>query len=1239
MFKSPCKITDSAIRRDKYISFLARSLAQPLWKSLVYLSVIAVGNSFSLDPLVAAPLTAPTTIENQATGSFTDGEDPVAQPELIFSNIVKVTVAEVAGITVSSGVASEAPSSVASAGAFQGDGTINAGDIAFFDYVITNAGNDPTQFFIPGAPSSITGGTFDATTNPIQIIAYNPTGTSDIPVTGVTVPASGQRTGPDGTATPSLIPNKNGIIPAGGTVTIRVPIKVNATAAVNSTISVTMGNTPTPLGTNQVYTNNSNLDIYTQDNPDGTTDAGGTVIETAGMPINGDTTNHRQESSNIGTTTIVIEPINITGKVFEDVNYGGGAGRDLTTSTGITRPNVRVELYAADGTYLGATLTDATGKYKFNQFNVTPATAFTSGKSYQVRVVNSFVTSSRSGGCDSTTATLTTAPTSCTQSPVQTFRTLGDTDANSIADPDLHRVGGELPAKLDADSNLTSQNLSALTVGTKAVESLTTVTLGTAALSGVDFGYNFDTIVNTNDSGQGSLRQFITNSNALTNTGLAQVGQTTGKEVSIFMVPKGSASPGILGTVPSQLTNGVAIITVGASELPAITDPNTTIDGTTQTTNVGDTNAGVTGTGGTVGTSANNLSQVNKPEVEINDGISGSTSWRTNGILVHANNTTVRGMAIWGFGWGSQPMGDIHVGPLNGVGNCSASDVFTGLLFEQNVLGTTAAGFNAANTNTTGNEGRGFESSCGSQGIFRNNLLGFTKYVAGGWNDANNVDPNMNWVITNNEFRSAGHDNLIDNVSFENNAHNILFTNNLVTGSYANGISLYDNVSSGNIKIDNNTITNSGFGSASTEWAGIAIFTGTNGDVTISKNIIQGNKGAGVWVEKDFSGVKITQNSMFGNGGLGIDLKGTTLDNGSGNQTILSDTVTPNDGSKTVANIANLGMDYPIMTAASVSVVGTTSTLTIKGYVGNVATGSTTFKDAKIEFFVGAADTNDKGRVFSTDPTTVSKLHAEGQTYLGTCTADANGLFGTTAQPCAFTVPTGTDTRNITSTATDPAGNTSEFSAAVASDPNVLLVKRITAINGLAQQPDGSLLNTYVHFNTYDDNTISIPTQATSSDPQKDTDKWPNAASGFLLGAVDGGNVAPNSSIEYTIYFLSTGESDAKNVLFCDRVPGNVTFIPNAYNHIPSPTPSTNPNRGIVVQIGTTLTAYESLDSSYAKYFPPGVEPSGLYPTAKCGGANTNGAVVVNLGNIPQATASGVPPESYGFVRFKGRVK
>jgi hypothetical protein len=44
-------------------------------------------------------------------------------------------------------------------------------------------------------------------------------------------------------------------------------------------------------------------------------------------------------------TAATVPAQSISGTVFEDVNYGGGAGRDLVASAGVRRPNARVELY------------------------------------------------------------------------------------------------------------------------------------------------------------------------------------------------------------------------------------------------------------------------------------------------------------------------------------------------------------------------------------------------------------------------------------------------------------------------------------------------------------------------------------------------------------------------------------------------------------------------------------------------------------------------------------------------------------------------------------------------------------------------------------------------------------------------------------------------------------------------------------------------------------------------------
>src|SRR5690242_13271717 len=57
----------------------------------------------------------------------------------------------------------------------------------------------------------------------------------------------------------------------------------------------------------------------------------------------------------------------ITGTVFEDRNYGGGAGRSLLTSGGQALSGVRVELYRqSNGNFIDSTTTDVNGQYSLS---------------------------------------------------------------------------------------------------------------------------------------------------------------------------------------------------------------------------------------------------------------------------------------------------------------------------------------------------------------------------------------------------------------------------------------------------------------------------------------------------------------------------------------------------------------------------------------------------------------------------------------------------------------------------------------------------------------------------------------------------------------------------------------------------------------------------------------------------------------------------------------------------------
>ncbi|HMU62920.1 MAG TPA: SdrD B-like domain-containing protein, partial [Gemmatimonadales bacterium] len=240
----------------------------------------------------------------------------------------------------------------------------------------------------------------------------------------------------------------------------------------------------------------------------------------------------------------------ISGRVFEDVNYGGGAGRSLATSGGVVLAGARVELYNGAGAYVGFTTTDGTGAYTWPNL---------AAGSYTVRVVNLTVPSSRGGYV----ATLI---------PVQTYRT----DASSgIAVAVTDRVGGQDPDAVDAGNGGAGTTMNTATGVFSAgisgqAQSIAPVTIsGAGNIASVDFGFSFDVMVNRNTSGQGSLRQVITNANALANAGLAQAGRPAGTENAIFMLANGTAFPGTNPGYANQFAGGVATINL-TSALPSI---------------------------------------------------------------------------------------------------------------------------------------------------------------------------------------------------------------------------------------------------------------------------------------------------------------------------------------------------------------------------------------------------------------------------------------------------------------------------------------------------------------------------------------------------------------------------------------------------------------------------------------------------------------------------------------------
>jgi uncharacterized repeat protein (TIGR01451 family) len=895
------------------------------------------------------------------------------------------------------------------------------------------------------------------------------------------------------------------------------------------------------------------------------------------------TTNYDAITNSGEDVKVVAPPVDpkIFGTVFEDPNYGGGAGRPLGTIDTVARPGAVVELYDPNGNFVATTTTDTNGKYSFT----------VGSGNFQIRVVNRTVTSSR----NFTTPVPTTALL-----PVQTFRTNGNTGA---ATPVLDRVGGEKPNNTDPPVNTGTQTLAVLNAITQSeVLSLTPLTVGTTDINGLDFGFNFDTIVNTRNSGQGSLRQFVLNSNALSNTNLAQDGQPVGKEVSIFMIPLPTSPlpipPGLSAGLTSQLTTGRAVISLSTSLI--ISDADTSIDGRTQTTNVGDSNSGTLGTGTNVGVDNLPVLKLNAPEIEI---INSSSSSAIHGIDVNGANATIRGISIHGFGTATNNNGDILLRATNP-------------LVTENAIGFTALSFDAPTSNQSQS---GIVINGATNATITNNIIGFTneRGILGGKTSADLTG----LIISGNEIKKPGN---ISGTAVQHSAielfpstiGNVSITRNLLTDSQADsGIAIRPAVSgtSASFLIQNNSILRNGAGNVS----GFGILLQATGTTTndlqgiiIDKNIIDKNRrgidsqqtavtisgnvvsnslgGYGIAIEAGKQKNKITQNSIFGNVGIGIDLGNTA--NG----------ITPNNGT-IYTTISNRDLDYPLITSAILS----SGTLTAKGYVGNNPAGSATFGNLTLEFFIAdnsPADQN--GEVILGD--TRSKPHGEGKTYMGSCTTDANGIFGNSTNPCVLTNAGTlglTIASNITATATDSNGNTSEFSASPSSRASLVLAKRITNITSAITGSTTSYTSNFV-----------------------DDTGWP---SNYLAGVIDAGEVRSGDTIEYTVYYLNNGENRIGQARICDGLNNNLDFVFD-FN-------STNIGKGILFSPSGGSAKY--LTNAYAAG-----DDQGQYSTTSptdCNLVNNTTAdrstntVVVDAANGSNPIMGG----AYGSIKFKAKVK
>ena len=658
----------------------------------------------------------------------------------------------------------------------------------------------------------------------------------------------------------------------------------------------------------------------------------------------------------------------IVGNIFEDINYPGGAGRDRTTANGIGIDNATVELYREDPINSGnfvledTVVSDTNGEYIFGGM---------ANGNYKVRVVSQTIRSNRGGQ----------ACTTCL--PIQTFRR---TYTNGIYADVAHEVGGSNPAAEDVGFNDINN-----------AQNVTSVTISDEGLVDIDFGFNFNTIVNSNNEGQGSLRQFIINSNALNETGLdiephpndASFDPPAGADTSIFMLPTNSDPLG-RATDPRYITADGYFDILKTTNVPDITDDNTVIDGKSQTA-YQDTNVGTVGAGGTVvGISGTPLPNYQLPEIQVR---------RDGGnylFEIFGNNFGIHNLAV------------------------NATGILTDLIRFEDGSGHSVTG------NIIAADALGADFGRTRHGIrLADNFPSATvdgNYIRGTVRNAVRSNQSTSLLITNNHISNSGRTACQNGINILNTGNGVTIENNLIEETSSRGIGYFGGT---NFVVRQNTIVRNGINSTcgdgnepTDQKAGILI----NGDnARITQNIIAENGRMGIRIiNNGSSGNLVSQNSIYANGtttnSLGIDLGAIG--------------VTTNDLSDSDAGPNEL-LNFPIVESATIR----GNNLKITGW----SRPNTTLEVFLTDINQGTASAGDN------QVGGVSKDYGEGQTYLGmgvegsagdldpsssTYPADADGNTDNTNRfnitiPLTFSIPLGSV---ITLTATSTNNSTSEFS-------------------------------------------------------------------------------------------------------------------------------------------------------------------------------------------------------------------
>jgi fimbrial isopeptide formation D2 family protein/uncharacterized repeat protein (TIGR01451 family) len=188
-----------------------------------------------------------------------------------------------------------------------------------------------------------------------------------------------------------------------------------------------------------------------------------------------------------------------------------------------------------------------------------------------------------------------------------------------------------------------------------------------------------------------------------------------------------------------------------------------------------------------------------------------------------------------------------------------------------------------------------------------------------------------------------------------------------------------------------------------------------------------------------------------------------------------------------------------------------------------------------------------------------------------------------------------------------------------ATSPQLRLVKRITRLgrDGTVT-PLTAAIDVTSGTAATDDNATGWPTP-TATATQFPGPGTTASFSSFLQGVVNRTDIYPEDEIDYTIYFLSDGGQLANQVVLCDFIPANSTYVAGTLS---------------VLQAGNITPLTDAADADAGQFIAAATPP----PAACLGTNHGRGAVVVNLGSLPRATGAGIPNTAYGYIRFRTKV-